>query len=68
MCNSDEIMREKLSKVLHASAMGKRLCALVGVPIIYLENADFGFVLCIIRFIMQCIVISYKFCVEVPII
>lgn len=43
-CNSDVIIQEKLSKVLHASVMGKLFCALAGVSCIYFDDADFEFV------------------------
>lgn len=43
-CNSDENIQEKLSKVLHATVMGKQFCALAGVSYIYFDHADFEFV------------------------
>lgn len=43
-CNSDVKSGEKLSKVLHASIMGKLFCALAGVSCIYFDDADFEFV------------------------
>lgn len=65
-CNSDAIIQEKLSKVLHASVMGKLFCALAGVSCIYLMMQ----ILSLFDVLLEsynCIAISYKFCVEMPI-